>query len=269
MSNILDSYEEESPGLITANSSVEKKVGVPTVVLPVSDNRGYEVYGSLAYGRGLTVDTQYDLIAQSSRAVDAQSAEAIEAVVSGLIGSGADLPGVLGVLRPDRKAKLAANLSLPAGAADSEIIEAIETLAKESRSGSAFIRNNPITSKTRGMSYSEGVAVSELSFMGIDGENACICSGVDAAHFLQAFTGEYQIIGEDSVGEFLKDEALAAGEPWKMTRDAVSGTNTVAGQNIISSVKSSYEDRASSIIELGQDLTEAGGQFSELEFDGE
>ena len=269
MLSILDSYEEESPGLITANSSVEKQVGVPMVVLPVSDNRGYEVYGSLAYGRGLTVDTHFDLMAQSNRAIDAQSAEAIEAVVSGLIGSGADLPGVLGALRPDRKAKLAASLSLPAGAADSEITEAIETLAKESRSGSAFIRNNPITSKTRGMSYPEGVAVSELSFMEIDGENACICSGVDAAHFLQAFTGEYQIIGEDSVGEFLRNEALAAGEPWKMTRDAVSGTNTVAGQNIISSVKSSYEDRASSIIELGQDLTEAGGQFSELEFDGE
>jgi hypothetical protein len=269
MLSILDAYEEESPGLIVANSSVVKEVGVPTAVLPVSDNRGYEVYGSLAYGRGLTVDTQYDLIAQSNRAIDAQSADAIEAVVSGLIGSGADLPGVLGVLRPDRKAKLAANLSLPAGAADSEIIEAIETLSRESRSGSAFIRNNPITSKSRGMSYSEGVVVSELSFMEIDGENACICNGVDASYFLQAFTGEYQTISEDSVGEFLKNEALAAGESWKVTRDAVSGTNTSAGQNIISTVASSYKDRVSDVIELRQDLTEAGGQFSELESDGE
>ena len=172
-------------------------------------------------------------------------------------------------MRPDRKAKLAANLSLPAGAADSEIIEAIETLSRESRSGSAFIRNNPITSKSRGMSYSEGVVVSELSFMEIDGENACICNGVDASYFLQAFTGEYQTISEDSVGEFLKNEALAAGESWKVTRDAVSGTNTSAGQNIISTVASSYKDRVSDVIELRQDLTEAGGQFSELESDGE
>jgi len=269
MLSVLDAYEEVESGLITANSSVEKQAGVPTIVLPVSDNRGYEVYGALAYGRGLTVDTQYDLIAQTNRSVDAQSAEAIEAVVGGLIGSGADLPGVLGALRADRKAKLAANLSLPAGASDNQIIEAIETLAQESKSGSAFIRNNPITSKTRGMSYTESLAISELSFMGIDSDNSCVCSGVDASYFLQAFTGEYQTLGEDAVGEFLRNEALAAGESWKVTRDAVSGTNTTAGQNIISSVSSSYENVTSSARELGQDIAEAASQFSNIEFDGE
>ena len=259
--SVLDGFDSTFPDSPTAHSSVEKEVGVPTVVLPVSDNSGYEVYGGLAYGRGITVDKQYKLLATEGRSIDANSAEAIEAFVSGLIGSGADIPGTLGALTEERKAVLASNLGLSGNVSDEQIIEALETLKQESKSGSAFIRNNPITSKSRGMSYTEELGIRELANLTVGEENAvCVCKGVEASHFLQAFSGEYVGVTEDSVGEFLRDEALAAGEPWKVTRDAVSGksvqTNSLY-KNGVSAFQNVKEGFTGSAEQAGQGLSEA------------
>lgn len=221
---LLEGYEGSQPDQPTAHSTVEKEEGVPTAVIPVSDNSGYEVYGGLAYGRGITIDTQYQLLSTQGTSIDAQSAESIEAFISGLIGSGADIPGSLGSLTVERKSVLAANLGLPQGSSDEQIVEAIEKLAQNSKSGSAFIRNNPITSNSRGMSYTQSLGIEELANLTVgDAGEICVCKGVEASHFLQAFTGDYIRVDSDSVGEFLRTEATVSGESWKVTRDAVSG----------------------------------------------
>ena len=255
--SVLDGFDSTFPETPTAHSSVEKEVGVPTLVLPVSDNSGYEVYGGLAYGRGITVDKQYKLLATEGRSIDANSAEAIEAFVSGLIGTGADVPGTLGVLSDERKAVLASNFGLSGNISDEQIVEALGVLNQESKSGSAFIRNNPITSKSRGMSYTQELGIKELANLTVGEENTvCVCKGVEASHFLQAFTGKYVQVGEDSVGEFLRDEALVSGESWKVTRDAVSGKSVNSGA-INQRGLSSYQSITERTNQAGQGITEA------------
>lgn len=251
----LDGYDDSTPESPISYSEVEKEVGVPTLVLPVSDNAGYEVYGGLAYGRGITIESQYRLLSTEGRSIDAGSAEAVEAFISGLVGTGANVPGVLGAISPERKAILAANLGLPNNAGDGQIQSAIEVLVGDSKSGSAFIRNNPITSKTRGMSYTETMGVESLANLtfgdqgtGLRGAGeVCICKGVEASYFMQAFSGEYVDLNGGDVGEFLREEALVSGETWQLTRDAVSGKSQDSGQYLLKSSAVAYEKTSESV----------------------
>ncbi len=224
MLSVLEGYKESSPGQVQASGTKEEEVISPTPILPVSDNRGYQVYGGLAYGRGINISTQYKLLALSSTGKDAASFEIVEAFVAGLIATGGNVPAVLGTLDEDRKAQLAAVVGVESGASTEEFVAAIEKLKKDSQSEVAFIRNAPITSKTRGMSTTEEVNYREIVNLTVGEENGvCLCKGVEASYFLQAFTGEFVQLNEGAVNEFLKDQATAAGESWKVTRDAVSG----------------------------------------------
>ena len=194
-----------------------------SLVLPVSDNRGYEVYGSLAYGRGLDIRTYRGILERAGAPSNAESLLAIERFFAETVAQGGDPSEALGALSEERKAKLA--VAVGAGNGGSELESAIEKLISDSESESIFVRNTPVTSRSRGMSYTDGVTVKELASLTTDGE-LCACRGADVDVFLQAFTGEFVTLGGNAgedLNEFLIDEAERAGQGYKVTKQALAG----------------------------------------------
>lgn len=215
-------YTEEKGSGAKILATTYKDKPKHTLVLPVSDNRGYEVYGSLAYGRGLDIRTYRGILERAGTPANAESLLAIERFFAETVVQGGDVAKALARATPETKAALAASLETnEAGLADT-----VEKLIADSESESIFIRNTPVTSRSRGMSYTEGVSARELADLTGDGGQTCICRGAEADIFLQAFTGDFIPLGGsagEDLNEFLLDEAERAGQGYKVTKQALAG----------------------------------------------
>ena len=74
------------------------------------------------------------------------------------------------------------------------------------------------------MSNTEGVSIAGLADLSADGNTVCLCKGVEATHFLQAFTGQFvELTGDEAVNDFLTTEAQVASDLYSVTKQALAG----------------------------------------------
>ena len=74
------------------------------------------------------------------------------------------------------------------------------------------------------MSSTEAAVIAGLADLSGDGNTVCLCKGVEATHFLQAFTGDFvELTGDEAVNDFLTTEAIVSGEAYKVTKQALAG----------------------------------------------
>ena len=214
------SYQGVEDGKYVFLTTNYKLTPFSTAVLPVSDNRGYEVYGAMAYGRGLDIRSYKGLLETAGSPTVGESMLSVEKFFSSLSLNGADVAKSVRALDPETKATLAAELE---ATSDADLVSKIEAL-RSSDSDSIFIRNTPITSRSRGMSNTAAISIAELADLTADGDAVCLCKGVEATYFLQAFTGEFvELAGDEAVNDFLLDEAAVSGEKHQITRQALAG----------------------------------------------
>jgi hypothetical protein len=195
-----------------------------STVLPVSDNRGYEVYGTLAYGRGLTVESYKTLLEIGGSSANTQSMLAVErffaASIAALTPKGVDVPKALGLLGAAIRAELAEGL----GVTEANLQGAIEALQAGSTSESIFVRNSPVTTASRGQSIELEVSAEELASLTTVDTTICLCKGAESSHWLQAFSGEFvELHDDESVNDFLTTEADVAGYDYKIVKQALGG----------------------------------------------
>jgi hypothetical protein len=195
--------------------------GKHTTVLPVSDNRGYEVYGTLAYGRGLTIESYKNLLSIGGMPTDTASMLSIEAFLAlNIVEGAADVGHNLTMMTPEAKAKLASSLDVPL----TGLQGALEALADGSTSMTIFVRNTPVTTSSRGQSFTMVVSAEELATLTASDTTICLCKGTENSHWIQAFTGEFvELHGDESVNEFLINEAVDAGYDYMITKQALAG----------------------------------------------
>ena len=218
------SYKEADDGSYTFTTTAYNETSKHTAVMPVSDNRGYEVYGSLAYGRGMNIRAYQTLLETQGSPSTAASMQAVETFFAALARTtgqdGAQVPNALGALSPQQKAQLATALETT----EDNLEATINAITASDASESIYIRNTPITSRSRGMSNTDGVSIAGLADLSADGNTVCLCKGVEATHFLQAFTGQFvELTGDEAVNDFLTTEAQVASDLYSVTKQALAG----------------------------------------------
>jgi len=274
--NVVDS-PNGTPQIVT-----DELVELPdhSLVLPVSDNSGYEVYGSLAYGRGLNIVSYKGLLNIEGTPTDTNSMAAIEQFMAALIAGGggkeAGVAHAFTVLTPEQKADLAAGLEVTTN----ELEGAVEKLLAEAEEGKVFVRNTPVSSRSRGQSYTSNMSIDELASITAEDGGICLCNGVEAQYYMQAFSGEFvQIHGDEAMAEWLKDQAITAGTDWKLTKETLAGEHldTRAGsaldhyRSLGESFVAGYEDLGREVQGGVQQITSAVKDLEDLEipsFDG-
>ena len=252
-----DSYEEDGTGAIriVSREYEEGGKGSFTPVLPVSDNGGYEVYGTLPYGRGLDITRYKSLLSTAGSPTTNSSMLAVETFFASLSG-GASVSKVLGEMGDEAKAKLAESVDVAVG----DLENALAAIATEDDSPSVFIRNTPVTSRSRGMSVTGDVAASALASLQGEGNEVCLCKGTDGSFWLQAFTGEFvELAGDESVNDFLSSEAEHVGAGWSLTKQALAGQmlDTRATNKLAEVIQSTQDTGLFGQTAVGGAITEA------------
>jgi len=246
-------YEETGGGEVKVVTAQYKETPHHTVVLPVSDNRGYEVYGTMAYGRGLNIASYATLLATEGSPTVASSMLAVETFFASLARNGADVPAALMALDEETKAELATAL----GTDTNNLQETIRAITSDD-SDRVFIRNTPVTSRSRGMSSTEAAVIAGLADLSGDGNTVCLCKGVEATHFLQAFTGDFvELTGDEAVNDFLTTEAIVSGEAYKVTKQALAGQ--VLDTRFRNELERVGKNALGNTISLGQTAADAAG----------
>ena len=214
------SYRGVSDGRHTSTAAQYDLQPISTAVLPVSDNAGYEVYGAMAYGRGLDITKYKGLLGIEGSPTTQASMLAVERFFAALAINGAEVAKAVRAIPAEDKAALAADLE---ATDDADLVSKINTIFEDD-SESVYVRNTPVTSRSRGMSNTLSVSISELADLTAEGNTVCLCKGVEATYFLQAFTGEFvELTGDEAVNDFLMGEAALAGEKHQITRQALAG----------------------------------------------
>jgi hypothetical protein len=231
-----------SGGQTTIRASFDNtsKQTVITPVFPVSDAMGFEVYGSFAYGRGLTVASYVQLL---------QSAGADGTVIGGT-GDTTSLQTLLAVekyldvLRSTGgtpQSALDAAREFGGALAAEDIERAIEAEGLEVQAGKfkstmptdrspnsagaqAHISGVASDSSSAEQSTLAANAPQELANIDPGTTDICNCKGAEAMFFLQAFSGEYaKLESNEAVQEFLEAEVMARAIPWELSREAMAG----------------------------------------------
>lgn len=207
-----------------------------TPIFPVSDQNGYEIYGGLPYGRGLNLAKHYEItLIEKTPGADQvvggipttlASMEAIERFFAAYQVKGPDIAGALSLLSPEQASAVAAALGVQSGGRNEQVLGVEAAIAKLNQEGvNRIVRahNLPVSSSSRGMSFSGSANAQNLGNLQIGGES-CSCKGADGAFFLQAFAGEFAEVERDQMQTWLEDQAIQTGEAWAASREAIAGT---------------------------------------------
>jgi hypothetical protein len=210
-----------------------------TPIFPVSDAGGYEVFGNMPYGRGVTIERYAELIRSTTSGDQTDSgteaAESSTTLVGTTGGSNAaslnaiekffaayliteDASAALGVVSDAEKSAVLATLNTT----EENIESAVQTLTNQDTSQNAKIRNSPVTSFFRGQSVFGDTAARNLANLDVGGE-ICVCKGVEASFLLQAFSEEFVDLFDDPAQAFAESSAFNSSEAWKEAKDAMSG----------------------------------------------
>jgi hypothetical protein len=211
-------------------------------IFPVSDAAGYEVFGSLPYGRGVDIEKYAELIQSKTTgtATDSGTEAAVDSTT--LVGtSGGSNAASLAAIEQffagyliTEDAQEVFNSDLLSDAQRQAILatfntteenlqDAVEQLTHQDASQNAKIRNTPVTSFFRGQSVSGDVAAINLARIGLEND-FCFCRGSEAAFLFQALQEEYiDQFPEDPVQGYLDELATQQASSWQAAREAFAG----------------------------------------------
>lgn len=203
--------------------SQAEKHSVP--VFPVSDERGYEVVGTYAYGRGLAIDTLSSL--SGFAASDDVDYDEVETFLAS-IRSGTDYAEAVGKLSPTAQAILASGTMsedvtgvLAANNPDGTQLE------NEGRNSSASTKESTQKVTVQNAAYSLADLSADVNSRGV-----CACKGADADVLLMAYdTGLFVEASTtvdagdtEAVQDWLSDQVAAQSVDWASAQAAYRGT---------------------------------------------
>ena len=203
-----------------------KKTGHSSVVLPVSDNAGYEVYGTMAYGRGLTIQSYKKLLEDVGSPTTNESAFVVEQDFANLVAAGGDIAKAIQEYSndPEEQAEFASRLATNLGG-EVTTVDGVTSIKFNADSEKVFVRNTPITSRSRGMSNTEEVSISELTNLTADPSTICLCKGVEANHYIQAFSDSnfLRVSGDEALNDWLGGQYADQSDQYVLTKKALAG----------------------------------------------
>lgn len=239
---ILDAYAtfvqevsrgEVDPGLddeseVTITIPEPKNTPFYTAVFPVSDHAGYEVIGSYAYGRGLTVDVggTFQQLQDSDRFAHV-SVDAADAFVAALrkTGSPAKAIGLIASDSPEEAAELAAAAGIQVDLDETGTLQGSLDPSQFENAFSNFVKNSKDSvEKVAPINVAYGLA--DIASV-IDDGDICECKGAEADMVLQAFSGSYVALGvsegSDGVTSWVRDQTALRQVPWQTSQNAMRG----------------------------------------------
>ncbi len=226
---------DSAPATIYDQASLEQTTKISwTPIFPVSDGAGYEVFGNLPYGRGVTVEKYAELLGTtrevpsgtadpaqraaegktnlSNYGINASSMEAIEQLLIAYTVSnpkgGEAKTGAAQILQNSALFSEGDRASVLAGLnTDITGVDAVvESLLKGETSEGAFIRNHPVTSFSRGQSLTSEAAAQNLARLTF-GESSCSCQGSDSLFLVAALSEEFVgLYGEDPLVPWTQEQ---------------------------------------------------------------
>jgi hypothetical protein len=248
---------DAAPAIVYTNSSLQETEDISwTPIFPVSDNAGYEVFGNLPYGRGVTIEKYAGLLEvdrevpgeatdPAQRATEGRTniqnsginASAMEALEQFLVaytavsppgretqGAGKEILQNSSLFSEDDSASILATLNT-----DLEGVDAVvSSILKGETSEKAFIRNRPVTSFSRGQTFTSEASAENLAKLSF-GDISCSCQGSDSLFLVAALSEEF-------VGEYGSDPLV----PW--TREQVYLPQTGIGEYTKRVISGEYLD---------------------------
>jgi len=251
-SNSADQLARAVPGGATVVRAPVTNMGKSRIiapVFPVSDSRGYEVVGSLPYGRGLDVE-KYTAIVRAGRntenyemlAGQSVNIASFETIDDFLVAYSHSLNAskAFQCLTAEQQAQLAMETGFYSDyMADRDRGEAPDVgglilmglVHGNSHDGGERVRNNIVTNYHWTQKTSEigaPIGLSNISSSGSAFDDLCKCSGTDAGLFSLAFGSKYS-----SVGEWAKENARNKVEGYQYGLDAIQGEVMEQGYNSV------------------------------------
>lgn len=204
-------------GGTTKSQKKKSSKTVYTPVFPVSDAGGYEVYGGMPYGRGMTLTENYKLfdgIGASARSAD----QANDEIALLLIAKAEANPVALFAKATSKqKAVLAA-----AGFDGPDDLTA-EMGRQLQRKGLVLARNKPLDSGDLDQAMSGANAAINLARINSSASGACACKNADASFFLEAASRDFAPVTEHAVQEWVTEQVLQTGVTWEQSKNAMAG----------------------------------------------
>jgi hypothetical protein len=205
-----------APDVAKKINAVEGSKETYTPVFPVSDAKGYEVYGGMAYGKNLTLTDQYKLFDRVGISTKPDTMEAIETALLLATSAGLDGVTIFSKLTEAQRAALAES------SITGETLDSMISTRKQIR-GKALARNRPLTSLDMNQSFSGPVAATNLARIEAGSGTSCSCKGIDGAYYLEAYNGSFAAIEQDQVQGWLDNQVQAVGKNWASSRSALAG----------------------------------------------
>ncbi len=216
----------KNKGLTVQVQSFNRDMAQYTPVFPVSDERGYEVVGAYAYGRGLSIEPGGNF--QQLHQTDAFANVSVDAIEAFLIAlrkstSPSKALGILAEQDPEAAAELATAASMTVGQVGEEA--RIATKVNPDLFDNAF---NAFVASSRDSSQKLSVtnAAYGLADLGVSSDReVCTCKGAEADVLLMAFAEDefIEFNDTDQVTGWLSDRIAQAVGPWQQSKDALSG----------------------------------------------
>lgn len=221
---------EKNAPLVVQVPAYNDKMEQYTPVFPVSDERGYEVTGVYAYGRGLSIEPGGNFQQlQNSSPFENVSVDAIDSFLVALrrTTSPSKALGILTTEDPEAAAELAAAAGLSTTQLGQEVQVATPTSGQApTQFDNAF---NAFVSSSR--DASQKITATNAAFgladLGLTStRQVCECKGAEADVLLMAFNEEsfLSVDQPDEVSAWLADRYAAAAGPWQQAQNALTGT---------------------------------------------
>jgi len=222
------SIQGNKSGSLVVQVPSYSKVATYTPVFPVSDQRGYEVIGSYAYGRGLSIEPGGNF--QQLHNADLYgmaSIDAVDAFVSSLLHktSPSAALGVLTSEDPEGAAQIAASTAEFLSNSSDEQIRKLDVNDPDQFDigFQAFMAS----SKDFTQKISPTNAAFGLANLGLLSSRAvCSCKGAEADVLLEAYGQEsfVSLDQPDLVSSWVADQMLQKSKSWKTAQEAFRGT---------------------------------------------
>jgi hypothetical protein len=223
-----------------------------TPVFPVSDENGFEVYGGMPYGRGMTLTQQYDIFTTTELDAAPEGMFNTERALVVIKNRGRDTVNSYNGLSENER-----NVLRAVGISSEGALNAFVEKRKEIQD-LVLARNRPITTTDLYQATYGDSAAEQLANIGLTNEGQCGCKGADAAFLLEAYSRQEELVGENSLQEWTQEQVLEVGNLWAQSKNALAGVSgnqpfnyEAAGERIKNTLKTTsnslknIEERAS------------------------
>ena len=254
-----------------------------TPIFPISDGAGYEVFGNLPYGRGVTIE-KYAALLQVTRDVPEGVADPAQAAAEGKTNiqnygvNASSLEAVeqfmaawaavsFGLVRKQTATEVLQNSALFSEADRASVLAGlntdlaglqgvVEAILKGETSESAQIRNRPVTSFSRGQSFTSEAAAENLARLTY-GDTACSCRGSDAMFLVEALGEEFvEVYGADPLVPWMQGQVYTPQtNTGEYTKKVIAGEYLDTRNNNLAEQFTAQGDVAQSYTENAANLT--------------